>query len=168
MIIEIERKYLINLEKLGRVDLMAASPKQYTQVYLSVKPAVRVTCRKSFSQDGTISPLFDKAWLTVKSAGSLSRQEFEYDIPVEDGLKMLPLSDFKITKTRYRVPTVGSDHVWEIDQYTGKHAGLWTAEIELKHESEEVLLPEWIGQEVTYDSRYSNVNIAVQGLPKGS
>ena len=43
--------------------------------------------------------------------------------------------------------------------FEGANAGLVVAEIELGDEAERVPLPPWVGEEVTDDPRYYNVNL---------
>jgi CYTH domain-containing protein len=92
----------------------------------------------------------DNAWITVKGPTTgASRAEFEYPIPLEDAGAMLdslceqPL----IEKTRYVVEGIGC--VFEIDEFHSENT-----------ENQPVDLPEWIGEEVTGDSRYYNSTLA--------
>jgi CYTH domain-containing protein len=62
-----------------------------------------------------------------------------------------------IEKTRYRIEL--DDVVWEVDEFRGENEGLIIAEVELEHESQQVDLPEWIGEEVSHDHRYSNASL---------
>jgi CYTH domain-containing protein len=57
-----------------------------------------------------------------------------------------------IEKTRYVVPH--NNLLWEVDVHEGVLQGLVLAEIELEHEEQELVLPSWIGREVTDDPRY--------------
>ena len=99
----------------------------------------------------------DRGFLTLKGpVVGLSRPEFEYEIPVEEAQQILAeLCDRPLVeKIRYRIP--GRDHVWELDEFLGKNAGLILAEIELASEAEAFELPDWAGEEVTGDRRYYN------------
>jgi adenylate cyclase len=51
------------------------------------------------------------------------------------------------------------NNLWEIDVFHGKHNGLILAEIELGSIDEEVELPTWIGEEVTENPAYLNVQL---------
>jgi len=42
--------------------------------------------------------------------------------------------------------------------------GVVIAEIELKHESQELILPHWIGKEVTGDSFFKKINMRARAL----
>jgi adenylate cyclase len=100
------------------------------------------------------------ATLTVKSATQgAGRDEFEYDVPLEDARRMLTLArPSLIEKTRYAVEYKGL--FWEIDEFHGKNQGLIVAEIELEREDQPFEKPAWIGEEVTSDPRYYNANLA--------
>jgi adenylate cyclase len=99
----------------------------------------------------------EKAYFTVKGAniGSV-RDEWEYEIPVDDAIKMLErcATGAVIDKERFIVPYEG--HVWEVDEFQGHYEGLIIAEVELSDENEPVSLPPFVGQEVTGNTHYYN------------
>ncbi|RUM23823.1 CYTH domain-containing protein [Rhizobium vallis] len=103
-----------------------------------------------------------KARLTIKIGRSaITRDEFEYDIPVADAEELLQnASGIVIEKTRYRVPHEG--FVWEVDVFAGEHRGLVIAEVEMSSETDSPGLPSWLGREVTGDVRYSNQALATE------
>ena len=105
-----------------------------------------------------------KATLTVKFGnGTLSRDEFEYDIPHREAEEMLDCAiGIVLEKTRFIVPYQG--YVWEVDVYEGAYRGLVIAEVELREEDEAPPLPDWLGPEVTGDRRYSNQSLATEDL----
>lgn len=102
-----------------------------------------------------------KGYLTLKgkSQGSV-RSEFEYEIPLKEAEEMLDLLCDKplIEKVRYK-EKIGK-LTWEIDKFLGDNEGLILAEVELESENQEVIIPHWIGEEVTQYSRYYNSNLA--------
>lgn len=102
------------------------------------------------------------ARLTLKIGRStLTRDEFEYEIPVSDAEELLENAiGIVIEKTRYRVPHEG--FVWEVDVFAGAHRGLIIAEVEMQAETDNPSLPAWIGREVTGDFRYSNQALATE------
>ena len=102
-----------------------------------------------------------KAYLTVKGpARGCSRLEFEYAVPVTDAEAMLDLALYPpIEKIRYLVPA-SDGHVWEVDEFHGANEGLVVAEIELGAEDEPFVKPDWVGDEVTSDKRYTNVSLS--------
>lgn len=69
-------------------------------------------------------------------------------------------SDDCIDKVRY--PVRHGRHVWEVDVFEGSNAGLIVAEIELDDEDETFEKPDWLGEEVSDDPRYYNMNLAKQ------
>lgn len=97
--------------------------------------------------------------LTLKvKLDEASRHEFEYDIPAADGealFALCPLSPLE--KIRHEVHH--GDHLWEIDVYGGRNAGLVTAEIELGAPDEPFGRPSWLGPELTGDGRFANAEL---------
>ena len=141
--IEIERKFLV-------VKELWTPPHSGTlirQGYLSLDPARTVRVRLAG----------DKGYLTIKgeSVGHL-RAEYEYGIPAVEAAELLDRHCHRplIEKIRYRIPA--GRHLWEVDEFFGENAGLLLAEVELKDPAEEVVLPAWIGREVSDDPRYYN------------
>ncbi len=143
---EIERKFLVlndGYKKQSKAVL-------YKQGFLSTQKERVVRVRVAG----------DKAFLTVKGiTRSISRSEFEYEIPFEDAETMLnelcekPL----IIKYRYKIPM--GDFVWEVDEFLEENKGLVIAEIELEQEGQNYPIPEWLGKEVTKDPKYYNSNL---------
>ena|ERR1700760_5001492 len=88
----------------------------------------------------------------------LSREEFEYEIPRDHAEAMFAHCTGRILeKTRHYVS--GQSGIWEIDVYHDLLGGIVIAEIELNSESTIVQLPDWIGEEITGDPRYSKTNM---------
>jgi len=102
----------------------------------------------------------DRANINVKSATlDMRRMEYEYEIPLDEAEEMLDQLCAKpqIDKTRFIVEH--GSHVWEIDEFYGDNEGLLVAEVELASEDEEFEKPGWLGEEVTENPRYYNVNL---------
>ena len=95
-------------------------------------------------------------YLTIKGiTEGLTRDEFEYEIPLADALALLQLCERPaIEKKRYIVPN--GAHDWEVDVFEGVNEGLVVAEIELGSEDEAFDKPNWLGNEVSGDRKYSN------------
>jgi adenylate cyclase len=95
-------------------------------------------------------------YLTIKGiTEGLTRDEFEYEIPLADALALLHLCERPaVEKKRYIVPN--GAHVWEVDVFEGVNEGLVVAEIELGSEDEAFDKPNWLGNEVSGDRKYSN------------
>ncbi len=69
-----------------------------------------------------------------------------------------------LDKTRFNVEHQG--YTWEVDVYEGVYNGLVVAEVELQSETERPPIPDWIGDDVTGDRRYSNAVMANQDLSR--
>jgi adenylate cyclase len=142
MATEIERKFLVT----GNDWRKLAEPVPYVQGYLLADERRTVRVRIAGNS----------GFLTIKGkSGVMSRDEFEYNIPVKDALELLNLSVTSIIeKKRSRITWEGK--VWEVDEFEGKNKGLILAEIELKSEDEFFAAPPWIGEEVTGNIHYYN------------
>ena len=102
----------------------------------------------------------DEAFLNMKSreAGT-TRQEFDYPIPVEDARALLALGvGGRIEKRRHYVEFGG--RTFEVDEFLGENAGLVVAELELDDANAPFERPEWLGEEVTEQTRYYNLALA--------
>lgn len=147
---EIERKFLV-----ANDGWRAAADKgrRFRQAYLAETD--RAAIRVRIIDDGS-------ARLTIKAAKpGLSRQEFEYPIPLADAEALTELRQGSVLqKTRFRAPHAG--RTWEVDVYSGANTGLVIAEIELESETAPVDLPSWAGREVTGQARYYAARLAVE------
>ena len=144
---EIERKFTVNIEKWAEV--IKPQPIFIEQSYLSSTPECTVRVRLKG----------DKAYLTIKGKTSgISRSEYEYEVPVDEAKEMMnTLSSKTLSKKRYEI-NVGN-HLWEVDVFEGKLAGLIIAEIELTSEDEVFELPKWVIEDVSNDVQYYNSNL---------
>lgn len=141
---EIERKFLVT----GDYKSHAFNQYRIVQGYLSSVPQRIVRIR---IQDNT-------AYLTIKSTvanSEFTRYEWEREIPIEDAEDMLKFCEKEIIEKTRHLVKVGT-HVFEVDEFYGSNQGLVVAEVELESEDEVYKKPEWLGQEVTSDSRYYN------------
>jgi adenylate cyclase len=145
MPIEIERKFLVKNDAYKN----NAVKKLYRQGYLSTDKTRTVRIRI----------LDESAMLTIKgpSIGS-ARPEYEYPIPLEDAESLLALCKKPLIE-KYRYRTTFENRIWEVDEFLGDNEGLIVAEIELEHEDQPFIKPEWVGREVTSDPRYFNSNL---------
>ncbi|QOY55612.1 CYTH domain-containing protein [Candidatus Sulfurimonas marisnigri] len=144
--LEIERKFLIDIDKVENLE----NGYEIKQGYIQTKDKTTVRVRVKG----------DEAFITIKGKNvGASRVEFEYSIPLDDANEMLEKLCSKpfIDKKRYLVEH--KNHTWEIDVFHKENEGLIVAEVELEDENEIVELPKWIVKEVTGDARYYNSNL---------
>lgn len=152
---EIERKYLVHEIP---VNLTKYQVKHMEQMYVSVKPVIRI--RRTD----------DRRVLTVKSKGLLSRQEFEMDLDEDEYRNLRCKADGNIIeKDRYIIPlsdtdgTCGDSEVdrelkIELDVFDGIFGGLTYAEVEFPEEkfANTFVPPAWFGRDVTENGIYQN------------
>lgn len=147
---EIERKYLVTSDCYKE---MAVARYHIIQGYISREKTGTVRVRITD----------DKAYLTIKgkpAAGHFARYEWEKEIDVKEAEELMKLCQGTIIdKTRWIVPAMEEGLKWEVDEFHGKHEGLVVAEIELESEDQVVVLPAFIGKEVTDDPQYYNANM---------
>ena len=147
---EIERKFLVSGDE-WRAE--AGSGLLCEQGYICSGPD-QITVR--------VRRIGDKGFLTLKGASQgISRPELEYEIPVDEAEYMLKnfCSNRIVSKKRHTLPLGG--FLWEIDEFSGKNQGLVLAEIELEAAGQTFETPDWLGEEVSGDSRFYNAALAV-------
>jgi len=143
MATEIERKFLVNQDKLPPLPI----GKKMSQGYIPTQNGTTVRVR---IQD-------QEAFLTLKGvAAGISRSEFEYSIPLAEAESML--AEFCqggcVEKIRYEIDHEGL--VWELDIFSGMNQELIVAEIELTSEDQTFNKPDWVTIEVSDQKKYSN------------
>lgn len=147
--IEIERKFLV-LSEAFKLDSVRQNI--IAQGYLSsvAERTVRIRIKNK------------QGFITIKGKSSengLSRMEWEKEIALDEAQQLLSLCEKGvIEKIRYEVPV--GNHIYEVDVFEGENFGLVIAEIELQSETEEFSVPDWIGKEVTNDTRYYNAYLS--------
>lgn len=157
---EIERKFLVKElpENLAQYEF-----KQIKQGYISTKPTIRIR-----QQDHTYI-------LTVKGKGAIQRQEFEMEIEKEQFDNLLnKVEGGYISKKRYIIPFVAEQPlseknlIIELDIYEGDLQGFMNVEVEFSTIKDAILFepPQWFGEEVTNDRRYSNASLVKFGIPE--
>lgn len=145
---EIERKYKVKKDLWAELDKPAGE--KIIQAYLcSGKDGViRVRVRNN------------QGSMAIKGkTTNISREEFEFPVPVDIANEIIKkFAAGTIEKIRYIIPYKGK--TWEVDEFSGHNEGLIIAEIELNSEDEVFELPEWVGKEVSDDSRYFNASLS--------
>ena len=147
--IEIERKFLV---KSSAYKAEATLKTRITQGFLNTDKVRTVRVRIKGKQ----------GFLTVKGASGpngLSRFEWEKEILKSEAEALLELCEPNIIdKIRYEVPF--GNHLFEVDEFLGANEGLTVAEVELKHETEAIKKPLWLGNEVTGQIAYYNSQLS--------
>ncbi|HET8990581.1 MAG TPA: CYTH domain-containing protein [Acidimicrobiales bacterium] len=156
--VEIERKFLVD----GSRFRPPAAGVEIRQGWLARDETRTVRVRLSRPTGGAGAAA---GFLTVKGPGGLVRSEYEYAIPPEDAGRLLDdlCLPGEVAKVRYKVEHAG--HTFEVDVYSGRLAGLVTAEVELDDPSAVVETPPWVTEEVTGDPRWSNAALSRAGSP---
>lgn len=145
---EIERKYLVrtlpeNLDSFTHAEI--------EQAYISRDPVIRIRKKN------------DQYILTIKGHGLLEREEHELLLSEESYLNLKKKTEGKVvSKTRYFIPY--KNLTIEFDVFHGHMEGLLMAEVEFSsvEESESFEKPDWFFDEVTFDRRFHNVNMAFE------
>ena len=147
---EIERKFLVK----GEYKHLASKSYRIAQGYLSSLPERSVRIRIKG----------DKGFITIKGKSSesgLSRYEWENEIPLHEAKELLTLCEPGIIdKTRYEV--IFENQTFEIDEFYGENEGLTIAELELESEDSTFSKPAFLGEEVTTEKRYYNVQLSLK------
>lgn len=142
---EIERKFLVK----GDYKKHVVEKVKIIQGFLSTVPerTVRVRIKKN------------KGYLTIKGIGNQSgttRFEFEKEISLQEAKDLLNICEPGIIEKTRHIILTNNDLYFEVDEFYGKNTGLTIAEIELPNENTFFEKPDWLGKEVTGDSRYYN------------
>ena len=142
---EIERKFLIKKDRFP--DNLAQYPcHEIEQGYLCTEPVVRIR-----RQD-------DEYYLTYKSKGFMTREEYNLPLTKDAYLHLKPKADgLVISKTRYLIPEKNRLTI-ELDVFHQEYEGLLLAEVEFssQEEAESYCPPDWFGEDVTFSVRYHN------------
>lgn len=149
---EIERKFLVNqCPTLDKYPVI-----QITQAYVSIHPVIRI--RQSN----------DDFFLTIKSSGAISREEYEMPITDKEFHTLLKKVEGNvITKKRYLIP-LEDGLTAELDVFEGSLSSLTTVEVEFAslEAANHFIAPSWFGKDVSLDARYKNNNLSLKGLPQ--
>ncbi len=147
--IEIERKFLVTSESFKNTVQQSY---RIVQGFLNTDPERTVRIRIKG----------DQGFITVKGKGNasgMSRFEWEKEIAVAEAEKLMLLCEKGvIEKIRYEIAS--GNHIFEVDEFLGKLKGLFLAEIELNHENDVFLKPNWLGEEVTGNPKYYNSQLS--------
>ena len=102
-----------------------------------------------------------------KMPGNSAISHEEYNLPLDEASynKLLQKHDGKIiSKKRYLIP-LNDSLTAELDVFEGDLSPLRLVEVEFDSEEEavEFTAPEWFGEDVSYDPKYKNSYMALEG-----
>lgn len=147
--IEIERKFLVKSEAY-KAEAFQKTKIQQGYLNSDKNRSVRVRIKG------------DQAFITVKGPTynkGVQRYEWEKEIPtIEAEALILLCEETPIEKIRYEIKS--GNHVYEVDEFLNANDGLTVAEIELNAVDEAFEKPEWLGEEVTGNSKYYNSELS--------
>lgn len=139
---EIEKKYLIknmpSLENLKKYKI--------TQAYIATEPVLRIRQKN------------DKFFFTFKGKGLLERVEFEQEITKSEFENLLKKTQGNIIqKNRYIYP-LENNLFAEIDIFEKPFENLCIVEVEFKtkEQAQNFTPPDWFGQDITNDVKFTN------------
>ena len=103
----------------------------------------------------------ERAVLTLKGPRT-GATAAEHEFPVDETLARDALSrpDLPVVEKTRHLWRGEDGHLWEIDEFEGPLAGLIIAEVELAAEDEAVVLPAFLGLEVTTATSWSSHSLA--------
>ena len=141
---EIEHKFLVDKDQWAMVKKPAPTLIVQGFISKSQESVVRVRIKGN------------KGFLTLKGKSEgISRQEFEYEIPLIEAEEILSkFTQKQIRKYRYEIIIDGK--TWEVDEFHGVLEGLILAELEVESENEQFTKPAWVTKDVSTDPAYYN------------
>jgi CYTH domain-containing protein/CHAD domain-containing protein len=150
--VERERKWLVD-----RLPDLPDDGTRMAQGYVAIDGTVSLRVRDAGAKGRT---------MTLKGGKGAVRTELEWTIDKEQFDAAWALTgDRQVEKVRYTIPV--GDHVAELDVFGGRLAGLLLVEVEF--DDDDALgafeAPDWFGQEVTDDGRYTNAALAAGDAP---
>ena len=164
--IEIERKFLITEENIPDVSLFVYG--DTTQGYIqNIGSSYLYRLRQIIYMSKNNYCLGEQYLQTIKGFGTKKREEFEIELLKPQFSVLWPLcNNLIVHKFRYEIPIEGTKRHIDFDIYKNNLKGLYTAEVEFDTEEECDAFepPAWFGMELTHDPRYSNFQLAVNGL----
>jgi CYTH domain-containing protein len=165
--IEIERKWLVKTKP----DLRGRSVARLQQGYMVIgqTESARIRSIDRGSSDNHKEIDERKYILTIKKGSGLVRSETEVYIPASTFYTLWPTTaGAQLEKMRIKIPLEGQSLIAEYDIFEGPLSGLEMVEVEFATEEQAIAFvpPKWFGPELTLDKQYSNLSLAINGLPR--
>lgn len=146
---EIERKFLLDKPIPWELGEQKVIKQGYIFTGKNKQLRVRVIDHQSF--------------ICIKYLDKEVRDEYEYEIPLLDGMEMLGKCKMKLEKIRNTLRPINQDYTLDVDTYPN---GLVVAEVEFKsiEDCYRFQPPEWFGEEITGKKEYSNITLSKKKL----
>jgi CYTH domain-containing protein len=145
--IEIERKFLVNVDQLPPLP----EGKRLVQGYLSKHPQVRFRVTGSTVVVAIKQKLDECARFELET---VRENVSDADLQTLYSLALWP----PLVKTRHEIPLNGL--VWEVDVYEDENAGLVTVDVELPTADHPIVFPDWvIPTDISGVKCYKNINL---------
>jgi len=157
MAMEIERKFLLPEypeQLIQNGDLKIVTEQNIDQTYLAIEDGQELRVRK-ITDLSTGEVTFTH---TFKDGKGISRQEIEYFI--SEGLYNQMIEAFKaVPLVKKRITGVWNGTTVEIDLYTQLELSVLEVEFDSLEEAESFIAPEWFGEDVSTERKYSNKTV---------
>ena len=152
---EIERKFLVDSVKIKPIIDAATKRYSLSQYYIASSKELAIRLRMENA---------NRVVLAIKSGTNpMEMNEYEFVLPWEEyGDRRSEMVGVEIIKLRHYVEFDG--RTWEVDVFYGDLEGLIVAEIECDDAAAITNLPDWVTKEVTFDTRFKNARLALEGL----
>jgi adenylate cyclase len=154
-------------EEIERVFKVSQLPKNLEQ-YPSEKIVQGYLSIDANGAEVRLREVGERYFETYKGSGRLQRTELEIELSYDQFSTLWPgTKNRRLEKIRYQIREAGQKI--ELNVFRGNLEGLVLAEIEFpsRQKSREFEPANWLGEEVTEDSRYKNQNLAQNGAPQG-
>jgi adenylate cyclase len=97
------------------------------------------------------------AWVQIWRPSDSSRY-FELPVPIAEAESMMGMCLRRTTRVSWDV--LHNRTTWRVSEYTGRHAGLWTAFLELPSRQDGYEEPPWVGRNVSGDRRFTDEGLS--------
>lgn len=143
---EIERKFLVNIDAFKKAEGITKPGKKIVQGYLNIDEPEISQVRVTIDDTGI-------GRINIKgNKVGFSRPEYQYDIPGDEAREIVGRIPTRIYKENYHIMFAGNE--WCVQIFHDKNEGLAIAEIEIPSEDTQFEIPSWCGEEVTYNDKY--------------
>ena len=160
---EIERKFLVDVYKLP--DISKYPYMNISQGYMNLESNGKLfRLRQILYMSSENNLVGEEYFMAIKGSGLNIRTERECVLWKPQFYTLWPECEkYIVHKFRYKLPSQDGKHIVEYDIYKNGLSGLYIAEVEFNSKEDcDAYIPEdWFYKEVTFDSRYANVNLAI-------